>query len=155
MNLIINVLIKKPATEVTAAGSSTSHLHPPIKDSLLLLLLQTCASKPPSPIPSSPPPTRLPRGSRPRREQGALRGERAAPKSRKPSYPLPGQIESSWQRVGPCSGLRAPSSLRSSWASTGTERTHVYPGLPHQDAKPQRPEGDCALKPHLTPTAPS
>ncbi|KAG7215264.1 hypothetical protein INR49_022641 [Caranx melampygus] len=54
----------------------------------------------PSPPPQSPAAllqTRLPRGSRPRREQGALRGERCRPAQEpQAQLPPPGQIESSW-----------------------------------------------------------
>ncbi|KAK5915573.1 hypothetical protein CesoFtcFv8_001153 [Champsocephalus esox] len=80
-----------------SAGSFTSPLPPQIKDSFLLLL-QTCASKPPLPNPPQPSSkSGYPEG-RGHTESRVHPGvsSSAQPKSRKPSYPLPGQIESSW-----------------------------------------------------------
>lgn len=72
-----------------SADSFTSPLLPQIKDSLHLLLLQTCASKPPSPTLHSPPPKRatLRAGDTPR--AGGTPGWAAPPRLRAARPPTP------------------------------------------------------------------
>ncbi|KAJ0056400.1 hypothetical protein NL108_006915 [Boleophthalmus pectinirostris] len=86
----------RPTAEVSPSSA------PPLP-----LLLEPGTPSAPSPRPTLPSPpaqpasalfqTRIPRSTRPRGEQGTQGASSSTqPKSRKPSYPLPGQIESSW-----------------------------------------------------------
>lgn len=102
-----------------SAGSFTSPLLPQIKDSLLLLLLKTCASKPPSPTPLSPPLKRATPRVEDTARAGATPGWAAPPRLRAASPAIPSPDRSS--PAGTCllySGPRELSSPPSSWASS-------------------------------------
>lgn len=107
-------------------------------------------SPPPQP-PSAPVQSGLLWGSRARRQQGAPRGEQLRP-GQKPQ----GQLSPPWtdrvQLACVCFTAGGGCSVhpRTAWHQTRAEWTHFYPSLPHQDAKPQRPEGDSAVNPPQT-----
>lgn len=114
-----------------SAGSFTSPLLPQIKDSLLLLL-QTCASKPPSPTPHSPPPKGATLRVEGTQTAGGTLGWAAPPRLRaaRPATPSPDRSSP----VGTCllySGRRALSSPPNSWASN---RGRTDPPLPEPPA---------------------
>lgn len=101
-----------------SAGSFTSPLRPQIKGNRLLLLLQTCASRPPSPTQLSPRPKRATLRVEGTLIAGATLAWAAPPRPRvaRPATPSPDRSSPAGTCLR-CSGPRALSSPPSSWAS--------------------------------------
>lgn len=119
-----------------SAGSFTSPLRPQIKGSRLLLLLQTCASRPPSLTPLSPRPKRATLKVEGTWTAGATPAWAAPPRPRvaRPATPSPDR-SSPPGTCRRCSGPRALSSLPSSWASN-QGRTAPPSPEPHAPESP-------------------
>lgn len=111
--------------------SFTSRLPPQTKGSLLLHLLRTCASKPPSPTRLSPPPKSATQRVEGTRRAGATRGWAAQARRRTARPATPYRDRSN--PAGTCrlySGWKALSLLQNSWASNRVRMDLLLPEHP-------------------------
>lgn len=140
-----SLFLPEPTTEVTPQAPS------PLP---FFLKPRTTSSSSRPALPSHPPQplsallqSGLPWCSRARREQGALWGEQLRP-GEEPQAQLPPPRTDRVQLARFCSTESRGCSVhpRTVVHQTRPEWTHLYTCLPHQDAKPQRPEGDRAVK---------